>query len=221
MQLTNAPTVEQFPHVLDAFQDERIERYLPAADKSLEDAFRLYLWNCALCEAFYVPLQVGEIVCRNAIHKRLLERWGDKWFEHPSLGSRLSMSGRDELDHVLMEERAQHGARFNAHHLVSGLSFGFWQHMLTKRYDRPLWDTGLRTSFPLLPRAMGRQEVHDRIESIRRWRNRIAHHKAIFDKAPSAKYQETLQFIRWVSDEVADWLASASKVTAAIDLRPL
>lgn len=221
MQLTNVPSDAQFPAVLEAFQEERIDRYLPAASGSKEDAFRLYLWNCALCEAFYVPLQVAEVVCRNAINKRLTERWGEDWYDHPSLDSRMSKSDRDELAHVLSEERAQHGAHFTAHHLVSGLSFGFWQHMMTKRYDRPLWDLGLATSFPMVPNAMGRQQIHDRIEAIRRWRNRIAHHKAIFDKSPSAKYQETLQFVRWVSSDVGDWLASASKVNLAIDLRPV
>ena len=159
-------------------------------------------------------------MCRNAIHKRLIGRWGDQWFEHPSLLSRVSKADRDELSHVLSEERGQHGAAFTAHHLVSGLSFGFWQHMLTKRYERPLWEMGLRTSFPLLPNAMGRQDVHDRVENIRRWRNRIAHHRAIFDKGPSAKYQECLQFVRWVSDDVGDWLAAGARVSVAINLRP-
>jgi hypothetical protein len=220
MQLTNAPSAAQFPAVLDAFHDERINRYLPAAGTP-EDAFRLYLWNCTLCEAFYLPLHVAEVVCRNAIHRRLRDRVGDQWFNNGTLNNLLSNSDYDDLTHAIEEETAQHGAAMTCHHLVSALSFGFWQHLLTKRFNRLLWENGLRFSFPNLPLAMGRQEVHDRIEALRRWRNRIAHHRAIFDKGPSAKFQECLQFVRWVSDDVGEWLASGSQVNAAISVRPV
>lgn len=221
MQLTNVPTTAQFPSVLDAFHGDRINRYLPAAGGSEEDAFKLYLWNCTLCEAFYLPLHVAEVVCRNAIHKRLRDRLGDHWHNNGTLNNLLSDSDYDDLSHATKEETNQHGAGMTCHHLVSALSFGFWQHLLTKRFNRLLWESGLKLSFPNLPNSMSRQDVHDRIESIRRWRNRIAHHRAIFDKGPSAKFQECLQFVRWVSDDVGDWLASGSQVNAAISVRPL
>jgi len=108
-----------------------------------------------------------------------------------------------------------------AHHLVSELSFGFWQHLLTKRFQRVLWPRGMSDTFPNLPVTMGRQDVHDRVETIRKWRNRIAHHKPVFDQGPMRKHQETIQMIRWVCQETADWVTANSKVTAAIDLRPI
>ena len=74
MQLTIEPTAAQFPAVVAAMHDDRIDRYLPAAEQSKEDAFKLFLWNCALCEAFYLPLHIAEISVRNAIHQRLSER---------------------------------------------------------------------------------------------------------------------------------------------------
>jgi len=221
MQLTNAPSGEQFPAVIAAMHDDRIDRYMPAASGSQEDAFRLYLWNCALCEAFYLPLHIAEIAVRNTIHNRLTERLGEQWFDHQLFKNILGDRQYDDLEDAVEDERNRHGLLMNRHHLVSSLSFGFWQHLLTNRFERLLWPRGMKDAFPNLPNAMERKDVHDRLEIIRKWRNRIAHHKAIFDQGPSRKFQETLQLVRWVSHDVADWLTSASKVTEAIDLRPV
>jgi hypothetical protein len=221
MQLTNPPTPAQFPSILDAFHCDRIDRYLPAAGGGQHDAFRLYLWNCALCEAFYLPLHVAEVACRNTIHKRLLARLGEHWYDNTTFRRILSDRQHYHLEDAIADERAQHGVLMTSHHLVSALMFGFWEHLLTKRFERLLWSRGMTDAFPHLPNALGRQDVLDRVEAIRRWRNRIAHHRAIFDKGPTAKGQEVTQFVWWISEDLVDWLSRASKVGVAVGLRPL
>lgn len=220
MQLTNPPTDDQFPAVISAMHGERIERYMPAAGGHQEDAFHLYLWNCALCEAFYLPLHIAEVACRNAIHKRLRDRLGDQWFNNQTFRNILAPRQHDHLTDTLADERTQHGLLMTGHHLVSSLMFGFWEHLLTKRFERLLWPRGLQDAFPNLPNSATRQDVHARVETIRRWRNRIAHHRAIFDKGPMAKSQDTLQLVRWISHDLADWLGASSKIPIAIQLRP-
>lgn len=221
MQLAIEPTAAQFPAVVAAMHDDRIDRYLPAAGQSREDAFKLFLWNCALCEAFYLPLHIAEVSVRNAIHQRLLERLGDQWYDQPVLRKLLADRLFKDLEKAVRQERARYGLLMTSHHLVSELSFGFWQHLLTKRFDRLLWPRGMTDVFPNLPLALGRNDVHNRVDIVRKWRNRIAHHKAIFDQAPTKRHQETLQMVRWVCHDVADWLTSASKVSMAISLRPV
>lgn len=220
MQLTNFPTATQFPAVIAAMHGDRIERYLPAAGGLQEDALRLYLWNCTLCESFYLPLHIAEVACRNAIHQRLCDRLGRTWYEHPIFLRTLDARRTDELNAALYEERKQHNSSMTEHHLCSSLMFAFWGHLLTKRFDRLLWSDGVQVAFPNLPRAMGREQVHERFNELRQWRNRIAHHRAIFDRKPTAKAQHTFQLVRWVSHDLADWLTSASKVSQAINLRP-
>ena len=220
MQLPVEPEGTQFTAIIRALHDDRIDRFLPAAAGSRDEAFRLYLWNCALCEAFYLPLHFAEISVRNAIHAHLIARLGARWFENRAIINTLDTRYRDDLDDLLLAEIRRHGDNLTCHHLVSELSFGFWQHLLTKRFGRIIWAPGIRTAFPNLPNSMDRQEVHDRLEIVRKWRNRIAHHKPIFDRGPSAKYQEVLQLTRWVCHDVADWVKGASRVNAAIDLRP-
>lgn len=221
MQLPILPVDDQLVAVLRAVHDDRIDRFLPAAMGSREDAFSLYLWNCSLCEAFYLPLHFAEISVRNAINNRLIDRFGERWFENRALVGNLEPRRQAEFAEILRSETARHGAGMTCHHLVSEMSFGFWQHLLTKRFNRIIWSDGMRSAFPNLPNSMGRQEVHDRVEIVRKWRNRIAHHKPIFDKGPSAKLQDTLQLIHWVCHDVAAWVTSATKVTAAIQIRPV
>lgn len=221
MQLPTSPSDIQLVALIRAVHDDRIERFLPAAKGGREDAFKLYLWNCRLCEAFYVPLHFAEIAVRNAINNRLIQRVGAEWFENVLIQNTMGARQSADLLELLDKERAKHRDKLTAHHLVSELSFGFWQHMLTKRYQRILWPRGMQDAFPNLPQSMGRQEVHDRVELIRKWRNRIAHHKPVFDQGPMRKHQEALQLIFWVCSDVADWVTSTSQVTAAIDLRPV
>ena len=221
MQLTNAPTAVQFPAIIAAMHDDRIDRYVPAAGGNQEDAFRLYLWNCALCEAFYMPLHFAEIAVRNAIHSRLTARLGEQWFDQQLLKNIIGDRQLHDLDDAVREERNRHGLLMNRHHLVSSLSFGFWQHLLTNRFQRLLWPRGMKDAFPNLPNAMQRSDVHDRIEIIRKWRNRIAHHKAIFDQGPTRKYQETIQLIHWVCHDVAQWVTDSARVSEAVALRPI
>jgi hypothetical protein len=221
VQLPIEPNEAQFAAIIAAVHDDRIERYLPAAQGAREDAFRLYLWNCALCESFYLPLHFAEVAVRNAIHGRLMDRIGDQWFDNVLIRNTLGERQSADLGELVRTEQQRHGNGMTAHHLVSELSFGFWQHMLTKRFARILGPRGMTDAFPNLPNELGRQEIHDRVETIRKWRNRIAHHKPIFDQGPSKKHQEALQLIRWVCHDVADWVTAAAKVTAAIDLRPV
>ena len=127
----------------------------------------------------------------------------------------------DQLLAAMREERKQHNEKMTHHHIVSALTFGCWEHFLTKRFDRMLWSAdGLKESFPNIPNRIGRQELHDTVEFVRKWRNRIAHHQAIFDKGPMAKHQDALNIIRWVCLATGNWVASVSTVPSVIALRP-
>lgn len=220
MQLTNAPTARQFLAVEQALQTERLARYLPAAGMDKAAAMDLYLWNCAICEAFFVPLHFCEIVCRNAIHRALLFHLGQNWYDNATFRKVLNPRFLSDLDNALYDERKQHGTQMTAHHVASALMFGFWEHLATKRFNRMLWPKGIVHNFPGAHYSKGTTDLHDLIESARRWRNRIAHHRAIFDKDPMRKHHDILELIKWVCPDTAAWVAASSKVPVAIGLRP-
>jgi hypothetical protein len=220
MQITNAPSAQQFRAIVVALKTERISRYMPSAGKDQERAFKYYLWNCLLCESFHLPLHFAEVLCRNALHEGLRKRFGDNWFGDRLFLSILDERFRNELTDVISVEAQDHGQAMTCHHVCSGLTFGFWEHLVTKRFDRILWAKGIRNVFPCAPKQATRQELHALIESVRRWRNRIAHHRAIFDRGPMRKYQDTLELIKWVCTDTGVWVASVSRVPEAITLRP-
>lgn len=220
MQLPSAPGDEKFPIIEAALQGERVARYMPAAGRDKNVAFQYYLWNCALCEAFFIPLHFAEIVCRNALNNALTARAGDKWYEDRTFRKILDERFRDELIDAVGKERAQHGAALTSHHVVSALTFGFWEHLATKRFERYLWARGIHPIFPGAPKGKVYGDVHDLIESVRRWRNRIFHHRAIFDKGPMRKHQDALELVKWACADTSAWVAAASRVPVAIALRP-
>lgn len=220
MQLLQAPGPDQLRRLEHILQSERIDRYMPAAGGDRQRAFGLYLWNCALCEAFLLPLHFAEISCRNAIHRALVSRCGPQWFESRTLANLLDDRRRAELVDAAGKELRQHGAAMTGHHVVSGLTFGFWEHLTTKRFERFLWAKGLSPAFPDAPAAKRREDLHGLLESVRRWRNRIAHHQAIFDKGPMRKHQDAIEIIGWSCAESGSWVASVSRVPLTISLRP-
>jgi hypothetical protein len=74
-----------------------------------------------------------------------------------------------------------------ADHVIGHLTFGFWVHLLTKRFNVILWKHWLARYYPFAPSAT-RPEMHQRVDRVRIFRNRIAHHDAVFDKRPVAEH---------------------------------
>lgn len=212
------------PDTLNAIESTisaaRLGRYLPESKGDKHLAIRLYVWNARLCEAFYLPTQFAEVAARNAIHKPVVARFTGSWYDNPAFHAILPPRLLVELNKVVADERKNRKHVFSVNHVVAGLSFGFWLNLLTTSYDKHLWATGLQKSFPHLPKKTGRQNLYDRFDRLRNWRNKIAHHYAIFDKRPKIELANTLEIIAWVCPET-HWLAKElSSVERVLSRRP-
>lgn len=203
-----------------AVQSERINRYKAAADQENIEPLSMYAWNCDISEAFYISLHFAEVVCRNSIHQALLSRAGEDWPTDTTFRSILGERFLAELDSAIREERSQHGSNATCHHIVSALTFGFWEHLTTKRFERFLYPQGFREIFPNAKVGSKLHDVNKLIQSVRRWRNRVAHHRAIFDKGPIKKHDDALTLIRWRCHATQKWVSDASRVSQAIAARP-
>jgi hypothetical protein len=221
MQIINGPEETKFAAVEAAIHPQRLNRYLPAANLDRKTAFSYYMWNSLLCENFHLSLHFAEIVCRNALHNGLTRRCGDEWYKERLLTTQLLDDRyRTDLKMAVESERKQHGSSMTPNHIVSALTFGFWEHLTTKRFERFLWAKGIANIFPNAPNTMTLDDLHTKIESVRRWRNRIAHHRAIFDKSPMRKHQDTLDLIHLACADTSKWVATVSRVPQALSLRP-
>lgn len=205
-----------------ALSTERLSRYYPAANNDPQLALRLYVWNARLCEAFYFPCQMAEVTVRNALHRALAAHFGRAdWYRDQSFLNQSPRPLVDEIFRVMHQKSKDHGGLATHNHMISGLSFGFWTHMLTINFERcGVWPRQIPAAFPFAPCGQTRQAIYNKIDLVRKFRNRIAHQGAIFDKRPQKMHQEIMDVIGW-SCEDARWLAaSLSRLSQVINARP-
>ena len=176
--------------------------------------------ECKTVEAFYLPIQLCEVAIRNAIHGALENKHGDNWYERGSFLCTLPKRLREELDGVIKDERSVYGAGMTLNHIVSGLSLGFWLHLLTKNYEGVLWPNSFATTFPNKPGHIDRDSLYNMVNSLRIHRNRIAHHKPVFDRQPTAELQNLMTLIKWVCDDTFWFTKTISTVQQTINQRP-
>ncbi|MEQ8403943.1 MAG: hypothetical protein RKE49_02515 [Oceanicaulis sp.] len=173
--------------VRTAISPERLAKYEAVAKGDRNLALQLYNWNCELCGAFYAPLNLAEVAARNAIVTPVEKRFGPNWHLDHRFSNILDAQKRQDLAEAMRRERRQHGTRLTAHHVTSALSFGFWVGLTARSYDRHLWATGVRRSFPHADNYYDRDAIHTLLDRIRRTRNDVMHMRSIFDKAPRRK----------------------------------
>jgi hypothetical protein len=209
-------------HALEtSITKQRLTRFLANSPYDLDKALDIYLWNCRLSQAFIFPLHVCEITCRNAIQGGLQVRFKNPWYEQHVFTGLLDLKHRNDLSHVVEEETALHQAKMNDGHIVSSLTFGFWEHLTTKRFDRTLWLRGIRHNFPnAYSDGLTIREVSSMIQTVRQWRNRVMHHRALFDKEPDRKLDEIIKLIGFRCSRTAAWTKSYERVSDVLNEKP-
>lgn len=198
----------------------RLARYLPEAKGDKHYALRLYVWNARLCEEFYLPLQIAEVAIRNAIHGTLVRRFKTGWHSDQSFTSQLNDKFRDELAYTVAQQRASRGSSMTDDHVVQGMTFGFWVYLLTARFEPLLWQGGMFRSFPNAGRAITRQDIHDRVDRLRVFRNKTAHHMAIFDKTPRTEYDNLKEILSFICDKTVWFSETLSNPVRVITRKP-
>src|ERR1700678_3064171 len=100
------------------------------------------------------------------------------------------------------------GKPLDAGRIVAELSFGFWTGLTGPKYD-VLWRDHLVKIFPRRP--VQRTEVPPHLNTIRKLRNRIAHHEPIpFSRRLQKYVHQIFDTISWMSPMTARWVRSNS-----------
>jgi hypothetical protein len=182
---------------------------------------RLYVWNSAICEAFYMPNQILEVTIRNRLNSILAVKFGTDWHLIKSFTSPLPDRLKTSINNTIRECTRDHGAGMTVNHIVSGLSLGFWGHLMTSNFEPVLWTAGIQSAFPLAPNGTTRQAVYDKVDQFRKWRNRIAHHGAIFDKRPMKELQNIQELLSWVCPETLWFMTEINTVHRTLGRKPV
>jgi hypothetical protein len=81
--------------------------------------------------------------------------------------------------------------------VIAELKFAFWVGLVGPQYDATIWRKCLYKAF----RSVGgkrRKDIHSRLNALRRFRNRIAHHEPIFHKPIKVTHIEVIETVRWM-----------------------
>lgn len=194
---------------------DRLATYLRACQGKQEEALRLYAWNIEAASAFWGSFNVLEVALRNVIHCELSKFAGREDWWSAQIG--LHQFEQHRVTDAIEAARRAKGAALLPGHVVAELSFGFWTGLLANRYHQRLWVPALHAAFPYL--GGPRRELHRKQESLRKLRNRIAHHEPIFARNLAADHNRLLEVLGSISSVAVDWVQQDSRVPQTISRR--
>jgi len=191
---------------------ERLDAYRQDAVPPVT-ALARYLWNMALCESLYSPLQMAEIALRNSLHHFLSTRlnnpaWYDAIANLPTWQQNQLADARQKL--------TDEGKSITPGRMVAELHFGFWTGFFNKFHAR----TGLGHAiagnvFAHAPKnERDLRKLDARWNRIRDLRNRVFHHERIIHWADlDAQHAALLQIIQWASPELQQMAVALDRYT--------
>lgn len=202
----------------------RFGTYLHETGGDRHRAMELYCWNTDVSAAFYVMLQYCELAIRNGAVGAIEAEFGPNW--HWNLGFRHSLPKHKGKKNYQPAEDLKSCANKHptAGKVVADLKFVFWQNVFVKGQDSRIWNKHFASAFPgydkslTVPQARGR--VHTTIDSIRRFRNRIAHHEPIFARNLGKDRDDIRRIVEWRRPGTAQWLGGVEEVTTLLGQRP-
>lgn len=203
-----------FPGLISA---PRFARFIDDESGHVDRAARLYAWNIELSGAFWGPIAFLEVVVRNAVHDSLRAGRQDDWWNAAEV--HLMRRERRAIDEAAATVRRRGIEHPSADDVVAATSFGFWVGLTdagTPRdarfsYETTLWQPRMVDAFPGLGRVR-RKQLHRRLDEVRRFRNRLAHHEPIV-RAPLGRIRDdVLEIAGFVHPEAEQFIRGAHRI---------
>ena len=198
-------TPERLAALERSLSRERLTYYLGECAGDLECALRMYELNTRISAAFYVPLQGLEVLVRNDMNMQMQAAFGADWLDLSAV--RLQQTQIDDIKKTIA--KSDHDEPTNGA-IVAELPFAFWVGLLGPKNENEIWRKALYKAFAHRPRGTERKIVHNALDSIRRLRNRIAHHEKILHRNLCANHATILMIAGWCCPATRDWIASLS-----------
>jgi hypothetical protein len=192
----------------------RFNAYLQACEGEHDRAVALYNWNAEVSAAFLEVLYHLEILFRNAIDQQfptsatdsqLTILKPDVWLCDSTV---LTDESREKVNDAIRRLQREK-KRPTRGRVIASLSFGFWQALFSGVYEG-LWRTKLAGAFP---NGNGkRRQVANLSGPILHFRNRIAHHEAIFSSDLDSRHDQILTLAGIIDTEAQAYIAALSRV---------
>ena len=202
----------------------RISRYLKAAKGNKNKAQAMYYANARLARSFQPLISSFEVILRNHLHYALANHFGDvQWLINqktgfmsaPSLTHANKKTGKVIVNDFLKKEieRAEKiltdkGRNITAGRIIAELNFGFWNSLYETHHYALLGGVPC-TIFNGLPAGVGRKKINQKIQLIRKMRNRISHNEPLCfnDKSFDMTYVNDMyavisDFMSWINPNI-------------------
>ncbi|MFI3271062.1 MAG: Abi family protein [Pseudomonadota bacterium] len=183
----------------------------------------LYIWNAKIAASLLVPLHICEVSTRNAVSEALTLTYGKHWpwethFERSLPSPPHGYNPRSDLIKARVDSTS-------TGKVIPELKFIFWQKMFTRRHQVRIWQPYLKKVLPFLTLATHVDhditQIYQRLECIRKLRNRIAHHEPIFTRNIQNDYLQILSLVELRSHEAALWLDENQTTLELLQYKPL
>lgn len=158
----------------------RYNRYLISTGNDINKAKRLYLANIRLAQSFHPILSQFEVILRNVLNSELSTHFANQnwirtekngFMNHASLGQRPYLKTQ-----ILNSERRMRRSRIpiTSGKLIADQTLGFWIALFSRPHYRLLLGRPIHI-FPNKPPLENRASIHQKLEKIRDFRNRVNH----------------------------------------------
>lgn len=197
-----------------ALSSPRLGRYLRDSNGLLDAALALYERNQRISEAFHRPLQSLEVCLRNYLNERLVAHYGSNWVHNmspPFHQPEISRVEKAKADLKQKRVPVTQGA------VVAELTFGFWVTLLSAHYEPSLWTPHFSKVFRNGGRKLKRQVVHNQMNDLRVFRNRVAHYEPIYHLNPTKVHADIIAALAWICPDSAAWAWEHSRVPYVLE----
>jgi len=203
---------EFFNEVETALAVERLDAFrLDGASPLI--ALARYLWNMALCESLYSPLQMAEVVLRNRIHACLTEQFSaEDWYTTAG----LLLPWQEALVDEAMKKFSADGKSAPPGQIVAELHFGFWTGFFNKAHEsKGIAHSLAKPVFQYAPKyERATDKLGPRWNKIRNLRNRVFHHERILHWNDLSEQHKTMvETIGWISPELKEMAGVLDRFT--------
>jgi hypothetical protein len=220
------------------FSHSRINRYYEASNKSKNHAVNLYFLNLKVSKSFNPVLSIFEVILRNKLNYTLSSLFNNtNWIIDEKVGfmndlSLINSKNRNEnktnlylLQEILNSEKKlkKLNIPITSCKIISEQSFGFWTCFFDLNYYKILKGSPIKI-FKYLPSYVGRKEISDNINKIRRFRNRINHNEPICFNKNKIDFSEAIEvhnailnLLQWIDPEIIDFINPIDTVLETIN----
>lgn len=178
---------------------EKLDTYRQVLDcKNDGELIAVYMAMQSIMSHFFPVVQLLEVTLRNSIHRAATTRFkDDEWYSKIP----YTDESKKQVDFAMQQCLNDVGVKYTNNDLISRLPFGFWVHMLDKKYNNPrendlnLWQTQFDKCFPnAKANGVSLNTLFQKLGTFNKFRNRLFHHEPAWkgrktkDRSDAIKY---------------------------------